>query len=187
MPSVEIRSLVLTALASLLLPACGTGSIDLFGLELGDAAVTDGVSITSPPEAAADGGCTSDAQCTSAGAHRCDAALHQCVECVADLDCVGRNDSRCNQVTHGCVLPCTTTGDCLGSDVCDTSQLACADCLVDSQCDKTEPHCVSEECICLVDSECAPDKRCWVGACVSCVTTADCPAGKACTANHDCE
>ncbi len=182
------RSRALVAFVVLPSLACGAGSIDLFGGEPGDAAANDGDSVAAQPEATLDAGfCTSDTECKSAGAHRCDVALHSCVECVEDLDCLGRNDSRCNQVTHACVLPCTTTGDCLGSDVCDTSQMACADCVLDSQCAKTEPHCVSESCICLVDSECAPDKRCAAGACVSCVTTADCAAGEVCTADHECE
>jgi hypothetical protein len=181
------RSLALAAFVVIALPACGAGSIDLFGSQPRDAAANDEDAAAVPPEANTGALCTSDTECKSAGAHRCDVAVQMCVECIDDDDCLGRNDSRCNQVTHACVLPCTTTGDCLGSDVCDTSQMACADCVVDSQCGKTEPHCVSENCICVVDSECASGKRCWVGACVSCVTTADCAAGKTCTANHDCE
>ena len=184
----EPRSLSLTVVLAFSLLSCGSGRIDLFGTGPIDASADDVFAMApGQAEAATDDGCASDTDCKTAGAHRCDLALHVCVECVGDSDCAGRNDSKCNQVTHACELPCTSTAACLGSDVCDTNQMACADCLVDSTCDKTEPHCVSENCICLADSECGSDKRCLAGDCVACVTTADCPMGKMCTANHDCE
>jgi len=170
-----------------LLPlSCGNDRIDLFPIEPAEAAAGDAVSALEP-EAAAGVSCASDADCKNATEHRCEVARGVCVDCVGDSDCAGRNDSRCNLYQNRCVLPCTVSSNCLGADVCDTSHMWCADCVMnDAQCGKSKPHCVEETCVCQSDAECGVNQRCWVGTCVSCVTSADCPAGQTCTASHDC-
>jgi hypothetical protein len=171
--------------------SCGTGSIDLFPGARPDAGTVEppsGDTAEMPPQTDSETGCASDTVCMMvAGLHRCDLALGQCVECLGDTDCANRNDSKCNVMTHGCERPCAASSDCLGTDVCDTTQMVCASCLVDSTCPQSAPHCVSERCTCLSDAECGANEHCAAGACVDCVTSADCPAGMECAANHECQ
>jgi hypothetical protein len=166
--------------------SCGSDRIDLFAAVLVEAGPFDAPVEIAPFEASS--GCTTDSDCKIGAAHRCEPALHVCVNCVGDSDCANRNDSRCNLYKNECVLPCAANTDCLGLDVCDVSHMWCADCVMnDAQCSTSRPHCVDETCVCQTSAECGVGKVCWQGACVSCGTTADCPAGKVCMANHDCE
>jgi hypothetical protein len=174
----EMRSrLRVGALFSLLVClGCADTSIELFpsvdGGTDGDAVGADVVAAhdaSSRDEDEASVGCRSDSDCTSRDATRCEPTLHTCVECIGMDDCVQHADSACNSVSHSCALPCTTDDDCASSDVCDTSQGACAECLDDSQC--TGSH----------------EKKCAQETCVECVTSDDCPAGSECTTYHFCD
>jgi len=204
------RAVVISILA-LACGACGDGTLELFpssdagtGADASasasadadlDAPATDtnGDALASPDHAgtaveAGPGGCTSDADCTSPDAPRCEPTRHVCVQCVGlPGDCATPPETKCNRVTNTCALPCTTSADCSAPDVCDPSQGACADCLVDTQCSSDTPRCVDEECVdCVVSQDCPSPQRCWQLTCVDCVTNGDCPDGSACSTDHAC-
>jgi len=136
----------------------------------------------------APGGCLSDADCTSSNLPRCETTLHTCVQCIgAPGDCANQTESVCNRVTDHCELPCTSNSDCHSPDVCDIQQGACADCLTDSQCESSAPHCVAERCVeCTASSQCHGGEVCWQERCVACVTNADCHDAGKCSTNHNC-
>jgi hypothetical protein len=196
------RAAVVSCLA-LACVACGDGTLELFpssdsgspadaavSADTGhDASTTADHATPSGGDAAPIGGCTSDADCTSSDAPRCEPTRHVCVQCIGlPGDCPTPPETQCNRVTNTCAQPCTTSADCSSPDVCDTAQGACADCLTDPQCSGDTPRCVDEECVdCVVNQDCPSPQRCWQLTCVDCVTNADCPDASACSTDHTCQ
>ncbi len=124
--------------------------------------------------------CVSDDQCKAGDKHRCDAALHRCVECGVDGDC-GANKV-CVPGTRRCATTCTQLSDCVFlGDFCDTTKHICARCTDDSICnaDPDTPICSPvDDCVqCVTDATCPAAKpRCdrTSGTCVQCLASADC-------------
>jgi hypothetical protein len=125
--------------------------------------------------------CLSDDQCTDPTKHRCDAALHRCVECGVDGDC--GTGKVCVPGTRRCAATCHQLTDCVFSGYfCDTTRSICVRCTGDSVCsgfDPDTPLCdLDGQCVeCLSDAVCPATKpRCdrTTGSCVMCLGASDC-------------
>jgi Cys-rich repeat protein len=123
--------------------------------------------------------CQHDDQCTREGSHRCDVALHRCVQCGVVSDC-GPNQ-KCETTTRRCVSSCDSGRMCPASaSTCDTARGICVACVTAvgcttdlAICDPTGGRCVE----CLTDSQCPSDRRRCdpiSGRCARCLSTADC-------------
>lgn len=126
--------------------------------------------------------CLEDAQCTAAGATRCDTTLHRCVQCGRDDDCGPREI--CEPLTRRCVPTCTPADQTcpVGFEGCAETIGRCIKCREDVQCTSTQqPHCDTNIWQC---AACARDEQCTssttprcdrrTGRCASCLTSADC-------------
>lgn len=127
--------------------------------------------------------CVSDEQCSGPVNHRCDAALHRCVECGVDGDCgAGRV---CVPSARQCATSCHQLTDCvLSGFFCDLGRSICARCTGDEICKTADPETpvcspVGRCVLCVNDSTCpAATPRCdrTTGSCVQCLGASDCGA-----------
>jgi hypothetical protein len=113
-----------------------------------------------PPADMPPPGCTSNAQCMSGAAPKCDTSSGQCLGCRNSGDC--RSD-----------LP-----------TCDPGTHQCVQCTQDSQCPSATPHCVGRLCVeCTDQTQCPGGEDCSGGICLSnCTTDAQCTAPATCNA-----
>jgi hypothetical protein len=105
--------------------------------------------------------CTTDADCTAAGAPpRCDATIGHCFDCIVPQDCSGRYQT-CELVTHSCV-GCLTDADCTAAaPTCSPSHTCSAKCTADQNC-PTGFFCYPPAGLCV---ECYTNQQCSPGVC----------------------
>lgn len=141
-----------------------------------------GASVCSSP-------CTSDTDCTSTDAPKCDTASGSCVECLADGDCSDGWQNKCDTSTGDCV-ECLANADCSANEwggLCDQGICTCK---ADTDCQTTYAFggkCVTisdplfgdySTCGCEGDAQCAGNPHgptCYVkGHRCSCTADAQC-------------
>jgi hypothetical protein len=91
--------------------------------------------------------CTADRDCAGTAMPRCDTATNACVACVANSDCTtaaaGPFCRRAGVAAGTCGPGCTSNATCTdaGAMVCDMTNGACVQCMLNSDCSGTTPVC----------------------------------------------
>ncbi len=107
--------------------------------------------------------CTSNTDCTTAGAPACDLSSGQCVACLVNADCV---------------KPATP--------VCDTSNRKCVTCLKDGDCASHQngTRCAGNNCTCNGDGDCK-GAHVWGDKCSTSNKRCSCTGSSACAGNSN--